>query len=327
MADGGRGTPAQQDLAFAGGGLERAAWLRGDAPALAGHLAAGQVLPLWRGKLLIRGEGELRSLGLVAADHPMLAGHEALLIGLDPAGRAVFAADISDWEPGAEQPAMPGSFFDPTEQWHPEAPEGCRFAELRGVMSLLTAFEAEVAATARALLTWHGGHGFCSACGTASVIAQAGWSRHCPSCERQHFPRTDPVVIMLVTRGNSLLLGRSPGWPEGMYSCLAGFMEPGETLEAAVRREVFEETGVRVGRVGYVASQPWPFPASLMLGCHGHAESTEITVDPAEIEAACWVTREELAEIFAGLHPVIRAPRRGAIAGHLMRLWLADRID
>ena len=151
--------------------------------------------------------------------------------------------------------------------------------------------------------------------------------RRCPDCGTQHFPRTDPVAIMLVTRGDRVLLGRSPGWPEGMFSCLAGFMEPGETLEDAVRREVVEETGVQVGPVRYVGSQPWPFPASLMLGCVAEAVSDEIRLDPTEIEDALWVSRSRLADVFAGTDPMIRAPRKGAIAGWLLRLWLADRLD
>lgn len=131
---------------------------------------------------------------------------------------------------------------------------------------------------------------------------------------------------MLVTRGNNVLLGRSPGWPEGMYSLLAGFMEPGETLETAVRREVFEETGVQVGDVGYMATQPWPFPASLMIGCSAKAESGEITLDPNEIEDALWLSREDLADVMAGVHPRIRQPRRGAIAQYLMSRWLEDAL-
>jgi NAD+ diphosphatase len=154
-----------------------------------------------------------------------------------------------------------------------------------------------------------------------------GWQRNCPACGAHHFPRTDPVVIMLVTRVNAVLMGRSPGWPEGMYSLLAGFVEPGETLEAAVRREVFEEAGVRLGRVGYLASQPWPFPASLMFGCRAEALTEEITIDPAEIEAARWVPREEMLTVLAGRHPELRAPRRGAIAAFLIEAWLADRLD
>ena len=168
---------------------------------------------------------------------------------------------------------------------------------------------------------------FCAKCGAPSEVSQGGWQRGCPACKAQHFPRTDPVVIMLITRGNSVLMGRSPGWPQGMYSLLAGFVEPGETIEAAVRREVVEESGIKVGAVSYLASQPWPFPASLMFGCMGEAESDEITVDPDELEDARWVTREEMMQVFAGEHPEIKPARKGAIAHFLLHNWLADTLD
>ena len=132
---------------------------------------------------------------------------------------------------------------------------------------------------------------------------------------------------MLITSGNSVLVGRSPGWPERMYSLLAGFVEPGETLEAAVRREVFEEVGVHVGHVSYLASQPWPFPASLMFGCAGEALSQDLIIDPVEIEDAMWVTREEMMRAFAGEHPDLAPARKGAIAHFLLQNWLADRVD
>jgi NAD+ diphosphatase len=132
---------------------------------------------------------------------------------------------------------------------------------------------------------------------------------------------------MLITHGDSVLMGRSPGWPQGMYSLLAGFVEPGETLEAAVRREVFEESGVKVGEVGYLSSQPWPFPASLMFGCSGKALSEKINIDPVEIEDAMWVTRDEMMQAFAGDHPNILPARKGAIAHFLLENWLADSLD
>ena len=184
-----------------------------------------------------------------------------------------------------------------------------------------------MAATAKALLDWHRSHAFCARCGSRAAFGDAGWHRHCPQCKALHFPRTDPVVIMLVTYGNALLLGRSPGWPEGMYSILAGFIEPGETMEAAVRREVAEETNVRCGAVRYLASQPWPFPASLMLGCHTEALSQEITLDPKELEDARWLSREEMVSVVTGQHPDVKPPRRGSIAQFLIANWLADRLD
>jgi NAD+ diphosphatase len=194
-------------------------------------------------------------------------------------------------------------------------------------MTWLSPRDAELAASGKAVLEWHRKHGFCSVCGQQTEMRQAGWQRVCPSCNGAHFPRTDPVVIMLITEGNSVLMGRSPGWPEGMYSLLAGFVEPGETLEAAVRREVFEEAGVRVGAVSYLSSQPWPFPASLMFGCRGEALGRDITIDPVEIEDAIWVSREEMMDAFAGEHPSILPARKGAIAHFLLQNWLADRLD
>lgn len=315
-----------ETVTFGGSGLDRAAELRGRPDriaALIGHGSA-RVLPVWRGKPLLAGA----AAGWVAPGHPVLADAVAdpVFLGLDD-GAARFAADISGWVPDEGETPQAGIFFDPTEQRHPALPENHRFAELRGVMATLSARDAELVATAKALLAWHRSHRFCSACGAPSEVAEAGWQRRCPACGTSHFPRTDPVVIMLITRGNRALLGRSPGWPDGMYSCLAGFMEPGETLEAAVRREVAEETGVQVGRVRYLASQPWPYPSSLMIGCAGEAETEAITLDPAELEDALWVSRDETAEILAGRHPKIRRPRAGAIAGFLLTNWVADRLD
>ncbi|KAG1649658.1 Peroxisomal NADH pyrophosphatase NUDT12 [Nymphon striatum] len=206
-------------------------------------------------------------------------------------------------------------------------PEDERFSELRGVMTNLNIRDAELIATAKAVGSWHETHGFCARCGSKSTISMAGWQRDCADCGGHHFPRTDPVVIMLVTHGNSVLMGRSPGWPEGMYSCLAGFVEPGETIEAAVRRETFEEAGVKIGAVEYLSSQPWPFPASLMFGCRGHALTTDINIDPEEIEDAMWVTREEMMETFAGNNPKMKPARNGAIAHFLLLNWLRDTLD
>ncbi|MGB3148497.1 MAG: NAD(+) diphosphatase, partial [Paracoccaceae bacterium] len=200
------------------------------------------------------------------------------------------------------------------------------FAELRPALAGLPPAEAELAATALALTSWHQIHGFCARCGAESAVIMGGWQRQCPACKALHFPRTDPVVIMLATRGNRVLMGRGAGWPEGFYSLLAGFMEPGETIEAAARREIMEEAGVLSGKARYLASQPWPFPASLMIGCHVEALSDDLCADPTEIEDLCWLTREELAEVFAGQHPSIRPPRQGAIASYLLGEWLADRL-
>jgi len=311
-----------ETVTFGGSGLDRAAQLRGDAEAVARLLGEGRVLAVWRGKPAVMAGG---ALAWLASRHPVLmAGQVAVFLGLQD-GKGLFAQDISAWEP--DLTVQSTGFFDPALQLHPDLPEGAAFQDLRSVMAALTPREAELAATARALCDWHARHGFCAACGAHTEVQQAGWQRGCPACEARHFPRTDPVVIMLVTLGNSVLLGRSPGWPEGMYSLLAGFIEPGETVEAAVRREVFEEAGIRVGAVRYLASQPWPFPASLMLGCAAGAVSEAITVDPVELDDALWISREEMVTVLAGAHPRLRPPRRGAIAEFLIRNWLADQLD
>lgn len=310
-------------VTFGGSGLDRQAGLRRDAEGLAAALARGTVLPIWRGKPMMAGVRPV----WVPAGHPVLAlAGPAVFLGMDD-GVPRFAADLSDWSPEAGADAPEAGFFDATVQRHPALAGEEGFVELRGVMTQLTAREAELVATAKALLQWHRSHGFCSACGARSEMAMGGWQRTCPACGANHFPRTDPVVIMLVTHGNSVLLGRSPGWPEGMFSLLAGFVEPGETMEAAVRREVAEETGVCCGAVAYLASQPWPFPASLMIGARTEALGRDIRIDPEELEQALWVSREELVQSFAGRHPLIRPARHGSIANFILRNWLADRLD
>ncbi len=313
-----------ETVTFGGSHLDRAAALRGNAEKLAELLTTGRVLPVWRGKPLCE-DGE--RLGWVPASSPVLAGAGTpLFLGFDE-GQAVFASDTSHWSPEAGAAGVEQGFLDTSEQHHPALDDRFAFLELRGVMAALSPRDAELAATAKALLQWHRSHGFCAACGAPTNIAQAGWQRVCPACGASHFPRTDPVVIMLITRGNSVLVGRNANWPEGMYSLLAGFVEPGETLEAAVRREVQEESGIQVGAVRYLASQPWPFPASLMFGCIGEATSEAITLDPVELEDALWVTREEMVAVMAGRHPRIKPARRGAIAHFLIANWLADRLD
>lgn len=311
-----------EQVTFGGGGIDRAAHLRGDPAALEAALADGDVLALWRGKPLMTEAGLCR----LPHDSGVLSeGGAPIFLGLDE-GRPVFAQDISSFEP-PESTDQVGAFHDPSRQTHPKAPHGAFFGELRAVMTGLSRRDAELAATAKALCEWHRFHGFCARCGAPNAVDDGGWRAKCQACGGMHFPRTDPVVIMLITHGNSLLVGRSPGWPDGTYSLLAGFVEPGETLEAAVRREVFEETQVRVGQVDYLSSQPWPFPMSLMFGCRGEALSREITLDPVELEDARWMTREEVAQVFAGSHPQVNPPRDGAIAHFLTRAWLMDRLE
>jgi NAD+ diphosphatase len=178
-------------------------------------------------------------------------------------------------------------------------------------------------AAAKALLTWHATHRFCAKCGHETTSAEAGWRRDCPACGAHHFPRTDPCVIMLAIDGERCLLGRQSRFPLGMWSCLAGFVEPGETFEEAVRREMFEEAGIRTGRVSYYASQPWPFPMSVMIGFHAEAETTELTIDKNELEGARWIGRAEVAEMLARRHrEQIFTPPPVAIAHHLIRAFI-----
>ncbi len=178
-------------------------------------------------------------------------------------------------------------------------------------------------AEGKALIAWHATHGFCGRCGTPTRSSASGWRRECPSCGLHHFPRTDPVVIMLATDGDRCLLGRQPRFPARMYSCLAGFLEPGETIEAAVRREIAEEAGIACGAVTYLGSQPWPFPASLMIGCLVEATSTAITIDAEELEDARWFARGEVEAMLAGRHPDgLACPVPMAIAHHIVRAWV-----
>lgn len=316
-----------QAVTFGGSGFDRAAEFRGDDSKIEAlkRDPNARVLPIWRGKPLISGAGQ-DQCGWLATDHPMVAfhGEEAVFLGIVEDGPR-FACDMSKWEP-ANGDAPDGSIVDVVVTHHPLVPEDYLFTDLRGIMTHLSPEDAELAATSCAVLAWHNSHKFCAKCGHASDMAMAGWQRNCPSCGAPHFPRTDPVVIMLVTHGNDVLLGRSPAWPEGMYSLLAGFVEPGETIEAAVRREVREEADIVAGQVTYLASQPWPFPMSLMFGCAAEAKTRDIKVDPAEIEDAFWMPREELMEVFAGRHPKMNSPRKGAIAHFILSNWLADTL-
>jgi NAD+ diphosphatase len=177
----------------------------------------------------------------------------------------------------------------------------------------------------KALLEWHARHRFCAQCGGPSELGASGWKRECTACGAQHFPRTDPVVIMLVTRGDTCLMARQARFAPGMYSCIAGFIEPGETFEDAVRRESFEEAGLRVGAVRYIASQPWPFPGSLMIGAIAEALNDEIVLDMTELEAGRWFSRAEALQMLEGAHPEgLSCPQHIAIANTLLKAWALD---
>ncbi len=313
-------------VTFAGGSIDRAGHLRGDAAALDAlrRREDARVLPLWRLKPLFDRAEDGHRLGWLPADAaPVADGAEMVFLGLEN-GAPRFACEVADWQ--TEPAAEATGFLDTAEMAHPALPGHLRFGDLRAAMGALDARDAGNAAAARGAFAWHAAHGFCARCGAKSEIDLGGWRRLCPGCGAHHFPRTDPVVIMLILHGNSVLLGRAPSWPEGMYSLLAGFMEPGESIEAAVRRETFEEAGISVGAVRYLSSQPWPFPSSLMIGCAGEAQDRAITLDPVELEDARWVSKEQALAGLAGELPDMRPARKGSIARFLIERWLQDRL-
>jgi NAD+ diphosphatase len=196
------------------------------------------------------------------------------------------------------------------------------------VQGLVGAEHLPPLAEAKALLGWHARHRFCPNCGSPTQLVHAGWRRDCPVCKAQHFPRTDPVVIMLVIAGERCVLGRSQRFAPTMWSCLAGFIEPGETIEEAVRREVLEEVGIACGRVTYFTSQPWPFPMSLMIGCYAQALGEKLVVDHGELEDARWFEREELALMLLRKHPAgLTATLPHAIAHHIIRRYIEEGAD
>ena len=204
----------------------------------------------------------------------------------------------------------------------PESVEGYRAAY--GTMANLADEQAPLFAAALSLGGWHSRHRFCASCGGETGIVRGGWSRSCAACGAEHYPRVDPVVIMLAEHDGSVLLGRQPHYPERRYSALAGFVEAGETIEAAVARELHEEAGIRVTNVNYLASQPWPFPSSLMIGCKAEALSTDLTIDTAELDDARWFTRDEVAASIADPDGgPFQPPPRFAIARTLLERWLA----
>jgi NAD+ diphosphatase len=196
------------------------------------------------------------------------------------------------------------------------------------VRGLVEAEHLPPLAEGKALLNWHLRHRFCPNCGAATNAVDGGWRRDCPACRSQHFPRTDPVAIMLPVAGERCVLGRSHRFQPGMWSCLAGFIEPGEAIEDAVRRETREEAGIVCGRVTYFASQPWPFPTSLMIGCHAEALSREIVIDRTELDDARWFDREEVASMLLRRHPGgLGTPPTVAIAYHIIRAWVEEEVS
>ena len=298
---------ASRPNVYTGNPLDRAGLLRDDADWVAARLADPQSLfvPVWRSRTLVQGDQQPQAVFLTgeAADAARMTGGPWAFLGL-MGEQAVFAVDVS----GVEDPLplLP--------------PQMGRFEDLRQLAGGLPGEEAAILAHARGLMHWRVRHRFCGVCGSACEPRSAGHAMACTGCGTQHFPRTDPAVIMLVHRGGRVLLGHSQRFPNTtMYSTLAGFVEPGESLEEAVAREVLEETGVRVGAVRYHSSQPWPFPASIMLGFYAEGLSDEITIQQDELQDARWFGRAELRDPDA--HG-FRLPRRDSIARRLIEDWM-----
>ena len=293
--------------AYSGSLLERAAALRGDEVKLAAFLTHPRA-----GVYVVGGESiVLKAQG--AAPDPLFSPHEARALGV--ARETVFLGLLHD------APRF-GVGIDPAAIEALKARADLKLIDLRtiAVQGEVDTVHVPPLAEAKAILGWHARHRFCPNCSAATVLTQAGWRRDCPVCKAEHFPRTDPVVIMLPIKGDRCVLGRSPRFPPTMWSCLAGFCEPGESIEEAVRREVAEEVGVTCARVRYFASQPWPFPSSLMIGCHAEAVSDDVVIDKSEIEDARWFDRAELKSMLLRQHPQeLSTPPPIAIAHHIIR--------
>lgn len=302
---------SERPIAYSGSRLDRLSEQRGDT-ALIESLRGGANARTYAisGEVIVLAK---RGTGFDAA----LTADEFAALG-EPLETALLGKIESD---GKFCAAIPGERIDAIKASGRFIAVDLRSIALQG---LVPPEDLSALATAKALLFWHSRHRFCSNCGAPTKVAQAGWRRDCPACNGQHFPRTDPCVIMLATRGDECLLARQTRFPPGMWSCLAGFVEPGESFEEAVRRETLEEAGIPTGRVNYFASQPWPFPASIMIGCYAEALSDKLKIDEVELEAARWVTRGECETLLSGTHPArMFAPPPIAIAHHLIKGFAA----
>ena len=239
--------------------------------------------------------------------------------------QAIFYHDILDWNGLNLKNSELNKFSDTSQYRHPALPNHFAFCEIRSVMAQISENDAKILGCIKGIYEWNKSNAYCSKCGAKTTNRLSGWEKVCQSCNAKHFPRTDPVVIMLVYRKDYALLGRSAMWPKGMFSCLAGFMEPGESIETAVRRETFEETGVIVKNIRYVTSQPWPFPASLMIGCFAEAKSHDIFLDKDELEDAQWFSKKEISMAIQSKGRWWPA-REGSIARFLINLWTNSKL-
>jgi len=299
---------------FAGNPLDRSGDRRNDPEWLAEQAARPDALALvlWEGRPLLEEHADGPRLAWLSLEHARaVAPDREAFLGLWK-DAPCFAVEVEgSADPAAGSLAGLGAFH-----------------EMREAAALLSGPEAAMAGVAKSLFDWRRRHGFCAACGVESHNACGGWKRVCPACAAEHFPRVDPVTIMLpVFSGGDeprCLLGRQAAWPEGRMSALAGFLEPGETIEEACAREIAEEAGLTVTAVRYHSSQPWPFPSQLMIGLIAEVSDDQATPDQTELEAVAWLTRGEAADVLAGRHPSIRAPFPFAIAHTLLKAWVDE---
>jgi NAD+ diphosphatase len=292
----------ESPMAFSGNPLDRASEFRGDPAWIASRRTHALFAPIWRQQVLVA-DGNAAFLKPGPWESLAAPDVACVFLGLRES-QPLFALDIS----AADDPAMLKT-------------EG-EFLDMRAAAFALPDADTAILGQAKALIDWHQRHRFCPNCGTATAVADGGYRRICPNCGAEHFPRTDPVVIMLPTLGDQCLIGRNKRFPPSLYSALAGFVEPGETVEEAVARELREEVNLKIGAVRYHASQPWPFPSSLMIGCYAEALGKDFQIDNQEIEDARWMDRTEVRARLAGqIEDHIDLPKRIAIAHHLIRDW------
>jgi NAD+ diphosphatase len=300
---------------FAGNPLDRASYRRRDAAWVAERLADPQSLALavWNGRPLIENAG-----GAGAKDGPAQIAYLSAAMARDLAGTAERLLFLGLWRETAVFALDLEGPEDPADG----VLEGLgRFEDLRAIAARLSGSEAAIAATAKGVFEWRRKHRHCSACGQPTVVTEAGWKRTCPACKTDHFPRTDPVVIMLPVIGERCLVGRQSAWPKQMFSALAGFLEPGETIEEACARELWEEAHLTTRSVRYHSTQPWPYPSSLMIGLIAEVEEGEAVADQVELDEVRWLTRTEARAMIRGEHPDAKAPGPLAIAHQLIRAW------
>ena len=308
---------------YAGSALDRAAQLRDDEGALKHHRDSAQAvfLPVWRAQNLVD-SAEQAGPAMVGLDNEMWetfvgarrdstpdqTAYDHIFLGLR-GGLAYFTADVSDIEAPDDHPSLGAQ---------------ASFQDLRKIGPMMAPDDASLLAYARGIVYWHSRHRYCGVCGATTAVRSAGHRRQCTNtaCATEQFPRTDPAVIMLVHDGDRIIVARSPRFLTGMHSVLAGFLEPGECLEDTVAREVMEEVGVEVTDIEYQSSQPWPFPASLMVGFRARALTFDLNPDPAELENAHWMTRAEL--LASPEDDNFRLPRKDSIASRLIQAWLQE---